>query len=436
MNEFGKQLEEQQQILSGTAEKINYADKMYYNRFTEDLSIYHKLGDVPKLLGQDEKFLLECKTKRLKSLGVEAIEEISSIPFSETTGETFSNEKFTFKRCSKVFKRKITLKSKKGRDYEKKQNIFIDADIIFPNPNCIPDDEKINCPYCGEISELKKLEKGCEGCGKSSFITNHFPKTKSFFYRKSNSISVLDIGKIVFICCIIGFFLVIPFGVKGFIEDVSVRFTEDTIRNAIANVFIFPFKGVMAGLLVAVFIIIFKLIYDNIKISALITKNLECKTKMKKEMQKNGKPFCYENFESKVIFIIKLIFWCDDREKLVCLNLKNHLREFNIVDSVYRGFMDLKSINTNNNICEISLDIHMSNVYFDGKKFIPKEEIFNIVLQQQMPINNDIGFEFSNVTCPLCKEHFNAFINKECNFCGKEYDAKLSEWTVTEFKLK
>ena len=436
MNEFGKQLEGQKQKLNGTAEKINYTDKMYYNRFTDDLSLFYKSGSVPKLLGQDEKFLLEFKRKKLESLGVEAVEDISSLPFSETGGEVFSDQKYIFKRLSKAFKRKITLNSDKGKSYEKKQNIFIDADMIFPQPNSVADEEKLNCPYCGEISGLKELENGCSGCGRNSYITNLFPKTKSFFYRKSNTISVLDIGKIVFVCCLISFFLAIPFGISAFIEDISARFTEDTIRNSIANVFNFPFRGVMAGLLLSVFIIIFRLIQDNVKISAFFNKTLECKTKIKKEMQKNGKPFSFENFESRVIFLVKLLIWGDDREKLVCLNLKHPVREFNIVDSVYRGFMDLKFIHIENNICEVSLDIYMSDIYFDGKKFIPKEEVFNIVLKHQIPVKNDIGFEISNVTCPLCKEHFDAFTDKECSFCGKEYDTELSDWTVTEFKLK
>lgn len=436
MDEFGKQLESQQEIIKSKTYKIGYADKKFYERFTNELSDYYKSGVMPKSLGSDEKYLLKCRQKKLDDMGIKAVENVSLMPFSDISGISFSSDKYTLKHLKRTFRRRLHLKYKNKKSFEKKQDVILETDLIYNLPNAVEDNEKLCCPVCGEISELKKLESGCENCGNSSFITDLFPKVKKFFYRKSNSVSILGILKTLIICCITGFLVGIPIGISDFISGISKRITKDTIMEAISCAFTSPFNGVMIGIVFAVFIILFRLIYDNVKISSLINKTTESKTKIAGVMLRHEKRFSYENFESKMIFLLEMILFNDQREKLTMCNLKNPVRQFNIVDSVYRGFIELKTINIIEDICEITFDIHMSDIYFDGKKFFERNDVFCMTVQKKISQKNDIGFEIKNVTCPLCKEHFDAFKEQECTFCGKEYDNRENDWTVTEFKLK
>ncbi len=425
MNEFGKQLKT-------TADKISYADKKFYERFTSEFTENNKLSS----LSHDRRFIIECKQKKLKSMGVDLFESLTPLMLSEITGTSFVTDKYTLKRIKRNFKRKIHLKAKNNKSFEKKQYILFESDILFANAGCISDNEELCCPVCGEISRQKKMESGCEKCGKQSFITHHFPKVKNLFYKKNLSISIEYIGKILFIFCILGLLFSIPVGISEFIETVSKKITQDTIMTSISNVFTAPFKGIMIGVVVTVLIILIRIIYYNIKQSALVSKTNDCKTSIGKTMLDYEKKFSYEDFESEILSLLELIVYNDEREGFVNCKLKKPVRKFDIVDMVYSGFMDLKSIHTENHICEISLDVYMSDIHYNNKSFTVKDDIFSITVHKRISLNNDIGFEMKNAVCPICKDHFDAYTHMECTFCGKEYDLNESYWTVTDIELK
>ena len=437
MSEFKKQLESEQKKLLGTGEKISYSDKKIYERFTEQLSRYtNNSGSYPDTLGHDAKFLFECRQKKLKSMGLEAAENITPVPMSELSGRSFSDDKYTFKRLYKTFRRHVHLKDSQGKSFEKKENIYADVNFLFLNPNSINDSDRLCCPSCGNISGFRQLEAGCEKCGKISFITELFPRITGFFYRKNKSITVVSIAKTLFICCIIGFFAGFPIGLFEFIKKVSMRFNKDTISDSISAAFSAPISGIMAGVVFAVLMLLVGLIYDNVKNSALNEKTNQAKKKISEAVKQHEKSFCYENFEVKVISLLKLALYCDEGERPVNCRFDSHVRQFNIADSVYSGFTELKKIHIEYSVCTVTLDVYMSDIYYDGKKFYSKDDIFTITLSKRLSKKSDIGFEISNVTCPVCFEHFNAFRNKECGFCGSEFKPEEKDWVLTDLKLK
>ncbi len=438
MDEFGKQLESQQEKYKNGIKngRTGYADKKLYERFIEELSVYNKSGTEPPLLNHDEKYLLRCKDKKLYEMGIDKAESITSMPLSEISGVTFSDDKYILKHLQRTFRRRINFTTEKGKSFEKKQYITLEADLLNNRPNSIEDNEKLCCPVCGEIRGLKELENNCKNCGNASFITDLFPKVKRFFYKKSNSVSIIGIFKTLLICGVLGLFAGIPMGISQFISDVSGNFKKDTISESIKDAFTAPFEGILLGIVLAVIVVISRLIYKNVKMSALINKTTEAKTKIGKTISAREGKFSYDAFEGKIIYLIEMMIYNDDREKLPVCRLEKPLRKFNIVDSVYRGFMELKSINTENDIFKISLEVHMSDIYFDGKRFSERDDIFCVTIQKKITGKNNIGFELKNVTCPLCKEHFDAFAESECTFCGKEYDNRENDWTIIDFKIK
>lgn len=148
MDEFGKQLESQQEkykngIKSG---RTGYAEKKLYERFTEELSAYNKFGTEPPLLSHDEKYLLKCKEKKLYEIGVDKGESITPMPLSEISGVAFSDDKYFLKHLKRAFRRRINFTTEKGKSFEKKQDITLEVDLLNNRPNSIEDDEKLCCP--------------------------------------------------------------------------------------------------------------------------------------------------------------------------------------------------------------------------------------------------------------------------------------------------
>lgn len=433
MNEFAKELTGEQKKLKGDNSAVNYSEIKMYEQFYIDYSVSEK---VPQRAGFDARFLTQIQKQKLKSMGIQSTETVMPILFSETKSHTFSDENFILKRLSKPFYRKLTLKSQNGKKFHIKDTVFTETNVIYSRPNAVSDKEKLNCPQCGHITELKQLEQECEICGKSSFITDLFPKIKAFFYKKSYTISTRDIGKVLLICCIFGMLLGIPFGITGFIKDISGIFTKDTITESIKNFFIAPIKGIMIGVIVSIFYLLIKLVYNNVKISPFIKKTNESIKQIASVITEYEGKFCYENFEAIIISLIKLVLFCDDRENLVNCKLKSPSRKFNIIDTTYKGFIDLKKINVEYGLCTIILDVHMLDIYYNKKNFIKKDDIFTIEISKRLTKKTDINFEISNATCPVCFERYNAYTNTECTFCASEYRLDEKDWVITDLKIK
>lgn len=433
MSDFLKELREEQKSFSQGSIAINHSDKKFFENFINE---YNTSGKLPTSLSRDEQFIITRQRKKLKSMGIQMSESITSEFLSEISGGGFSDEKYVLKRLSKPFGRKLKFRHNNGKSYEVKQNIYADVNIMFPHPNAVADNEKLYCPHCGKIATLKQIEQGCEKCGNSSYITKLFPKVKAFFYRKNNFISVRNIVKTILICSLIGMLIGIPFGISAFIGDIAGIFTRNTIYEAIKNAFITPMKGIMFGIFAAVIYLLIKVVYDSVKFSTFISKTNEAKRRISSEITEHEGKFSYDNFEAKVISIIKFILYCDDRSELVNCEFKKNVRAFNIIDSIYRGFTELKDIHIEYGICRMTLEVYMSDIYYDGKRFLKKDDVFIIDLSKRLTKKTDVGFEISNVTCPVCFEHYNAFENKECSFCASKYIPDSKDWVITDLKIK
>ncbi|MBQ3566165.1 MAG: hypothetical protein IJA12_03185 [Oscillospiraceae bacterium] len=435
MSEFSKELDVEQKRIKGENIRINYSDKKFYECFFNE---YHFAENSAQRLSRDAEFVYVQHKKKLRAMEIEMAESVSPMPLSEVSGSSFSDEKYVRKRLTQPFYRRVKFRKKSGKSFERRQSIFTDANVIYPRANSIADNEKFPCPNCGKTAGLKQLEQGCEACGEETYITGLFPKVKGFFYRKNNSISIRDIGKTLLVCCIIGMIMGIPFGISEFIKNVSGRFTQNTFSDAVASAFTAPLEWIMIGVVAAVLVLLVRLIYDNIKNTSLIFETNEAKKKIVQTVTEQEKTFCFDDFEAKVISLLKLVIFTneDEREQLVCCQLKNPVRKFEIADCLYMGYMKLADIHTDYNLCSISLDIYTEDICVKEKKFYVKNNVFRITVEKRLSEMNDTGFELCNSTCPLCYEHFNSLENPHCTFCDAEYNPIENDWVVTDVKMK
>lgn len=438
MDEFGKELESAEKKLKGKAEKTDYYHKKFYGRFAEEILEYQNTGKLPANSSPDLNILLEYKQKKLESLGDDVTEIHSISPLSEVTSNGFSSEKYNYRRLSKAYRREIQVYNKKsGRSFSKKDNVYLNENILFAKPDKINDGDTFCCPSCGQISTLKQLEHGCMKCKTSTFITELFPKVTNFFNIKNTSITLTDIIKKLVICGLLGFAIGIPAGAVTMISDMSRYMNKEIMMKIISNVFTAPFKGMIAGIVASVFWILGCFIYFSVKRSPSIEKMNSTKKSIKTFMAKYDDNFSFDFFESKIVFLTKLLIYSDDREKLPICKLDHPVRKFDIIDSIYSGIFELKKIKAEDNICTVELEINMSNIHDNGTKFYCRDDVFIMKLQKNIskPIKKE-DFEIKKILCSECSKWFDGWDNKTCPSCGKEYELSNNDWIVKEFKLK
>lgn len=437
MYEFKKQLDNAEKKRNGFGGATDYSDKKLFEKYSEEFFDHSSSGSIPERTGFDFQALLKIKTEKLAKMNVSVTEIYSPLFPSIPTGIRYDSEKYVFKRIFKNFRRELFLHGKNnGRKFSDRSNISFYENIILANQEKISDTDKFCCTSCGKPHELKQLEQDCPDCQEASFITDLFPKIISCCNVKNRSITLSFMIKTALICCLVGMVLGIPFGIVRMISEMSLIFNRNTMIDIISNVFSAPIQCAAFGIITAVFIILGKLIQNNIKYSPTAEKLKDNKKKIKNSIAVYDRNFCYEYFESKIIYLVQLLIFCDDRENLPVCDLEHTVRKFNIVDSVYNGSFELKDIYVNDNICTIEIEISMCDIHDNGKEFYCKDDIFLMKLQKNISTPLDINFEIKKAVCPECGESFDGWENKFCPKCGKEYCLENDDWIVKEFKMK
>ncbi len=437
MYEFKKQLDNAEKKLKGGGGVTDYSDNQLFEKYSEDFFDYNSSGRIPERTCFDFQTLMKIKAQKLAKMNISVTENYSQLFLSVPTGIRYVDDKFIFKRIFKNFRRDILLRSKKnGRKFSKRFNISFYENIIMAKQEKINDTDKFCCNSCGKTHQLKQLEQGCPDCQESSFITDLFPKIISCFNVKNRSVTFNLMIKTALICCLSGMVLGIPFGIVRMISEMSFTFNRNTISDIISNAFSAPIQGAAVGIVAAVFIILVRFIYNNIKYSPITEKINNTKKKIRNFIAEYDKNFCYEYFESKLIYLVQLLIYCDDRENLPVCSLEHSVRKFNIIDSVYNGSFELKNIYANDNICTMEIEISMCDIHDNGKEFYCKDDIFLMKLQKNISKPSDINFEIKKAICPECGESFDGWENKFCPVCGNEYCLENDDWVVKEFRMK
>ncbi|MGN0612472.1 MAG: hypothetical protein ACI4JB_01090 [Porcipelethomonas sp.] len=430
MNEFDRQLEGAAGNTTGNG-TTGYYDREFYEQFLRDISITGKGGGFPRRLGRDMKFLLDCRRSRLKKSGTEIWADYRPEFMSEPAGTVCTDGVYTGKSIFKAVRRHIRIKNKKGRKLDKKESISFYENIIFAGMEKIRDNDKFCCPYCGKVHGLRELEEGCPDCGIISFITELFPLVKSFFCRKIPYISLNVIGKTIALFCIAGFALGVPLGVVKMIFDMPMYLSQDNILGIVSGAFTAPFAGLVAGGVAAVIVVLLRLIYDNIRSSPLSSMNNETRKKVCGFMVPYDRNFSYDFFESRVLFLLELIFYCEDRDSCPYFDLKSPVRDFDIVDDVYRGAMKLRDIKSENGMCTAVLDVYMSDIHDSGDRIFSKDEVFRVTIEKNLSGFSRLYSEAGGMTCRKCGEGFDGMEkNGVCSSCGEENSLRDYDWVL------
>ena len=432
MNEFDKQL-------AGAEKKdssVEYADKVFFDRFYKQAEKYGNGGDLPNNLSAELKQLFDERKKRIEDRELECSEEYIGTKLTETQGKKSKSDVYTLKSLTKTVKRRFTVKNSNGKTLSKKENVCLCADIITADPQNIADNTQFCCPECGRTDSLKQLEEGCPECGNSTFITGLLPRVQSFFIKKSTSLDLIDIGKILLAAAIIGFVFGIPMIAVAMITDMPDTMEGDALKDLLWGSLMMPLKCTLLGAGIGIFVILGRIIFNEVKYSAKITKTSERLKSLNAFVKKYDRNFSAEHFEKTAVRLIQLALFSSDPNELTVFRTHTPVKNYPVIDSVYTGFMDIKSIRAEENMCIVDAEITMSDIYDLRTRFGRQEDVFAVRLQRSLSAVTNKTMELKNMECPECKKHFDALSFSHCSFCGREFPVWEHEWVVKELKVK
>ncbi len=432
MSGFDKQL-------AGVEKKhddIDYTDGIFFSRFCEQLERYGSGGEMPDGISSELRQLLEYRRDRLSDRQLTFTEEIMGAKLSETEGRQSKAGIYQIKHISKAIKRRFTVKNNRGTSYSGKENVRLCADIVTAEPQNISDDQEFCCPKCGNIAGLRQLEKGCESCGYSSFVTGLFPRVQGFFIRKSVSLHIIDLLKTLLVGAVIGFVVGIPMIAVSMIAEMPPSLEGNALKTLLSDALIMPLKCALLGAGAGILTILARLIYNEVKYSSRISKSSESAKSLNTFMKKYDRSFNTEHFEETVVKLIQFALYCKDAKELTVLRTNSPIRQYPIIDSVYTGFMNVKSMCAKENMCILDIEVSMLDLYDLRTRFIRQEDVFAVRLQRSLSAVTDKSMELKNTECPECKKHFDALSFSHCSICGREFPVWEHEWVVKDIKIK
>jgi hypothetical protein len=165
-------------------------------------------------------------------------------------------------------------------------------------------------------------------------------------------------------------------------------------------------------------------------------KALSSRKKMTAFMQGNEPQFSYEEFEGKVLSLIRSAAFEDDRESLCLYEGKDDLSSLDkAVDMQYRGALYIRRYDRDGDMLRVSGTAFMTNTYA-GRSVSERDEQFQFTVEKKADPDYDPGFTFLKVTCSSCNGSFDAVHQKYCPYCGQEYELKKKDWVLTRLKRK
>lgn len=402
-----------------------------YNSFVKDLTKWAKEGTLPENGNQDTAFYLELQQSRLKDRNIRM-----EYSFSKREGDkekpgslvgwTARDQKYTIKMVADDYYREARYYRGNRRLFkEKKETLFYQA-ITYLNDDSVGGEELYCCPNCSAISSVKSLLVGCPYCGTRFQMTDLFPKVTNFYYSDSIINSNMIRGS-----KIIGASFAVLSTLVGMLRAQSFG---NAVITALTGLFMVPMFSFIGYLSFALFVMIYGLV-RGVAVAPKYVGRDRARLKITAFLKKYDPAFSYDYFLSKVVSLLKIILFTDDRSNLAVCQGKVAGDAFrDIVDIAYQGTTILNSCQVEGKYCYLDINLFMSDIHDGGSKIYKKNDIFRMKLCKDITKPEDYGFSIRKVQCRGCGGSFDASRIRYCPYCGREYDLKEDDWVVLELE--
>jgi hypothetical protein len=409
--------------------------KDYFTLFMEQAAACLKGSKKVEYASRDFKNALYLQKKRLD-------EHNLSLEYSFSKKGALSDKDYGVKWVDEQFInffkfRTVGLKTVFSRDgrpvYEKdeKKTVYINiAELVNPGAQEFSD---IDCPNCGRRIAHKTIEEGCPHCGTHFNVEDIYPKINNYYFLYDLSISKKESKSGWMKWAIMtGTFFFIYLFVRDLRSRVSLLIS---ILNSVA-------AGIIGGAVLGYFFhsisLLVNLFSEAGKSLGLLTKTTINPRKTAHDKMKHaGYHFSYDYFVSKVIYFNKMILFAQKPDKLAFVKSGAVYQDFsNIVDCQYRGAISIDSITINTGTAYINTTCYMECFSDVNGKICRENEEFSMVLSKKIDGTINYRYSIDDVKCLGCGGSFDAFLNKKCSYCGREYSSEADDWYVLEFRKK
>ncbi|MGN0395645.1 MAG: hypothetical protein ACI4EF_09785 [Coprococcus sp.] len=423
--------------MGNLVKRADQAETDIYNTFARQLGEWSEMRKLPHTASQDTKYYLELQSKKMDSMGVTVTEQLKERKRSSNiTGSTFDDPKYTSRRLFKSFGRKVTYYQNSKKKLKNSDNIVLYEMVTSAKQGRISPHESYCCPNCGAISTIDELQSGCPYCQTRFLMSDLFPKVTNFFHLHDYGMSSSDLGKKFLMWALIGFLIGIPAGCVRMVSGLGHATTAEMTMTAAGHLISTPFLGILAGIAFFLLLTVGRLIIDSIRVTPILAKTATTKQRLNAIMRQYDPYFSYEFFESKVLALLKIMLYCDEKENLAVYAGSQPAPRFDVVDAVYRGAIALNACNVQDGNCEIDLDIYMDDIHVREGKMKRKNDVFHMKLVKNIGTPTDLGFSFKKVNCQFCGASFDATRVKCCPYCGGDYVLKKDDWVVTKVEKR
>ena len=290
------------------------------------------------------------------------------------------------------------------------------------------------CPNCGAVSTIAELQEGCRHCGTSFKMSELYPKVANYFF-------VYDVsGRAEHM-----WLTVLKYGVYSlpvnFIMCIYVLYTQygmTTLASYLLNPVMLMKLIMVMGVMLPIFGY-FAWIFDAFRVAAKTTpvffEVANARKKFALKMLMFCPEFTFENFVARMVSLLKIVAFSDNREDLPVYAGKNLGAVFdNVVDISFLGSMSCKNVKERDGIVYVTGDVYVKTARDLGDRIKVKDEIYRIKAGRKKEAMFNTGFSISKIQCHSCGASFDALKTKKCPFCGSECKMENDDWVIYDIR--
>ncbi len=399
------------------------------DQFTDELHEWSLSGKEPSCASRDLRYFLDLQEKRLKRSGTAREEDFTHVK-EEINGCSDRTENgYSSRILYREAVQNITFRQngKQIRKIRRPVNLY----VTFVDKAGHEDREYI-CPSCGHTLSALQARDGCPYCGTFFETDDVYPCVSSYYTVPGivERAGLMDRLKkeMIMAGCICG----------AMLAAVSFLARNDMVLGfrIAAALFTGAFCGAISAFIwymIRSFTLLMKLFREAGRAMPML-KALRSRDKMLAFMKIYDPDFSYEAFEGRIISLLQIIAFSDDRDTLSVWEGDGDLSSFDsVADMQYRGAVYIKNCERNGRILRVEGTAYLTDTYVGGS-VREKDEKIDFIVEKEADGHADPGFSIHRVSCLSCGGSFDAMHQKNCPYCGNPYDLKKKDWIMKEMR--
>lgn len=384
--------------------------------FVRQMEVWSKTGEHPQMAGLDLQYAFDLQRERIEKKRAQVLYEFQSGKDAIVHAVMKENKSGGFRNvlAFREYQSKITYRA------GEKKKLRYRRDTFYANVTDMEDQDTQTtycCPDCAMIRPIQQFLEGCPGCGRKFCITDFYPKVTNYYTVNQGLLhrNFVSLWQKVFplVGAVLG----------GICEYVIIGQLWTILLGAALGAIL----GGMALAIVLFTALVWKAGASLPMLFATITARMQLPGPIKKYEPK----FSYEFFQGKIMNLLRMVVFSDDRENLPVYEGETLEKAFDdVIDLQYRGGFGVSSVQCKDGLASVNLRVYVTAVYEKDGDIREKDEIWKVTLCKCVDKPEDYGFSIRKVECKNCSGSFDSAKEKHCPYCGTSYDMKEDDWVI------